>query len=147
MDPYSWYEQGGGMQQPGGFNNRPAEPQGGGLTQDELADTQPFAYEGKVYRMTPSGVLFDPPNDVPVGLWNAKTQLIEPAAGTMPGCPYTMLSYFGKSYVVMPDNAVIDPSTEEVVGILNQETNQIESIEPIRVSELSSSKDSMASSK
>mmetsp|Transcript_2515 Transcript_2515/g.5026 ORF Transcript_2515/g.5026 Transcript_2515/m.5026 type:complete len:760 (-) Transcript_2515:118-2397(-) len=128
MDPYSWYSQQGGRQ--------PAEPEGGGLSQDDLQDTQPFVYDNKVYRMTPSGVLFDPPNEVPIGLWNAKSQKIEPAAGTMPGCPYTMLSYFGKSYVVMPDNAVIDPATEEVVGILNQETNQIDLIDPVNVAEL-----------
>lgn len=122
-----------------GFFNKASPSEGGGLTKEDLENTQPFIFDDKVYRMAPNGMLFDPPNDVPIGVWNPASQQIEPAIGSAPGSPYNVLSYFGKSFWVMPDNSVIDPSTEEVVGLLNPETNQIEEIDPIHVSQLNSS--------
>lgn len=92
--------------------------------------TQPFEYNGRVFAMAPNGVIFDPPNQVPMGIWNQQTRRIDPAAGMVPGCPYAAISYWGKTYYLMPDEKLIDPETEAVVGVFNRETSQLELIDP-----------------
>eukprot|EP00913_Durusdinium_trenchii_P005334 g4977.t1 len=92
---------------------------GHGAFDPAFEGTKPFEYKGKVYTMAPNGVLFDPPNQVPMGIWNPDTQRLDPAAGMMPGCPYPAISYLGRTYILLPDQRLLDPETEQIVGTFN----------------------------
>eukprot|EP00416_Gambierdiscus_australes_P024241 CAMPEP_0171079102 /NCGR_PEP_ID=MMETSP0766_2-20121228/15044_1 /TAXON_ID=439317 /ORGANISM="Gambierdiscus australes, Strain CAWD 149" /LENGTH=310 /DNA_ID=CAMNT_0011536267 /DNA_START=78 /DNA_END=1010 /DNA_ORIENTATION=+ len=76
--------------------------------------------------MFPNNVIFDPPNQTPIGIWNTETNKIDPAAGMAPGCPYTTLSYFGKTYLLMPDGKLLDAESQKVAGKYNHETSEME---------------------
>jgi len=114
---------------------------------DTASGLKELEHEGKSYRVSDEGVLFDPPNPVPVGRWNPDTKVIEPAAGSLPGCPYPVLSFQSKTYMLMPDTAVLDPEAGNIVGFFNEQTRQIEFMPPISVSDLASAEERMRSRK
>jgi len=87
--------------------------------------TTPFEYEGRQWVVAPNGVIFEPPNQVPIGIWNPDTNTVDPAAGMIPGCPYAAISYYGKTYLLMPDDKLLDPDTQAVVGTYNASTNEL----------------------
>lgn len=127
-DSYDSYDRSGPKEpavKPGFFHKKPSK--GGPSPLDEHLDgTRPFEYNGKTYAMAANGVVFDPPNQVPMGIWNPDTRRIDPAAGMMPGCPYPAISYMGKTFILLPDHKLLDPETEEVIGSFNPETNELE---------------------
>jgi len=88
--------------------------------------TTPVEFNGKTYIMAPNNVIFDPPNQTPIGIWNSDTNRIDPAAGMVPGCPYAALSYFGRTYLLMPDGKLLDPETQKVVGSFDRESNTMD---------------------
>jgi len=111
-----WEE--GGVAQGPGFDYDPDDP--------AFADTTPVEFNGKTYIMAPNYVIFDPPNQTPIGIWNTETNKIDPAAGMVPGCPYAALSYFGRTYLLMPDGKLLEPESQKVVGAYNKDTNEME---------------------
>mmetsp|Transcript_30793 Transcript_30793/g.69249 ORF Transcript_30793/g.69249 Transcript_30793/m.69249 type:complete len:618 (-) Transcript_30793:203-2056(-) len=115
--------------------------QGHGAFDPAFEGTKPFEYKGKVYTMAPNGVLFDPPNQVPMGIWNPDTQRLDPAAGMMPGCPYPAISYLGRTYILLPDQRLLDPETEEIVGTFNRETNEMDLKSPTLLQEVGARKE------
>ncbi|CAE7821027.1 unnamed protein product [Symbiodinium sp. CCMP2592] len=110
--------------------------QGHGAFDPAFEGTKPFEYKGKIYTMAPNGVLFDPPNQVPMGIWNPDTQRLDPAAGMMPGCPYPAISYLGRTYILLPDQRLLDPETEEIVGTFNRDTNEMDLQNPTLLQEV-----------
>jgi len=103
----------------------------GGSAYDKYAGgifegTTPFEFNGKTYVIADNMVMFDPPNEIPVGIWNPDTHKIDPAAGHIPGCPYTAVSYFGKTYLVTPECKLLDQKTQAVVGRFNMDTSELE---------------------
>ncbi|CAE7610544.1 unnamed protein product [Symbiodinium sp. CCMP2592] len=103
--------------------------------------TKPFEYKGKMYTMAPNGVVFDPPNQIPMGIWNPDTQRLDPAAGMMPGCPYPAISYLGRTYILLPDQRLLDPETEDIVGTFNRETSEIDLQHPTLLQQVGSMKE------
>jgi len=118
--------------------------QGHGAFDPAFEGTKPFEYKGKIYTMAPNGVLFDPPNQVPMGIWNPDTQRLDPAAGMMPGCPYPAISYLGRTYILLPDQRLLDPETEEIVGTFNRDTNEMDLQNPTLLQEVGSRKETGA---
>merc|ERR1719282_817416 len=80
--------------------------------------------------MAGNGVVFDPPNQVPIGIWNTTTKTIDPAVSSVPGLPYATISYFGRTYLLMQDDRLVDPETEAVVGIFDRDTGSVSLVEP-----------------
>jgi len=115
-----WNERGwdeGGVAGDQGLGYDPNDP--------EFEGTTPVQFNGKTYVMFPNGVIFDPPNQTPIGMWNTETNKIEPCAGMVPGCPYAALSYFGKTYLLMPDGKLLEPETQKVVGSFDRNKNEL----------------------
>ena len=110
--------------------------EGHGAFNPAFEGTKPFEYKGKIYTMAPNGVLFDPPNQIPMGIWNPDTQRLDPAAGMMPGCPYPAISYLGRTYILLPDQRLLDPETEQIVGSFNRETNEMDLTNPTLLQEV-----------
>lgn len=96
------------------------------LSAQAFEGTTPFEYDGREFVIAPNFVIFEPPNQVPIGIWNAETKKIDPAAGMVPGCPYAAISYYGKTYLLMPDDKLLDPDTQAVVGTYKADTNELQ---------------------
>merc|ERR1719341_1499548 len=60
-----------------------------------------------------------------MGIWNREAKRVEPAIGSVPGCPYATVSYMGKTYLFMNDSKLVDPETETVVGKYNADTGTV----------------------
>lgn len=85
----------------------------------------PFEFDGRRFVMSPHGIIFDPPNQVPMGCWNAEHNRIEPVVGSSPDCDFTVLSSMGKTYLLSPDDRLLDPETDEVLGMYDQDTCEV----------------------
>lgn len=95
------------------------------LDVDAFGGTRPLEFGGKQYTLAPNGVVFDPPNQIPMGIWNEETKSIDPAVSSAPGCAYASISYFGKSYLLMPDHNLVDPETEAIVGVFDPASGSV----------------------
>jgi len=87
------------------------------LTTNADARLKPFSYGGQSYMMAPNALLFQPPSEVPVGVWNRTAECIDPAAGLMPGCPYDAICYLGRTFLLLSGNELLDWDTQEVLGV------------------------------
>ncbi|CAE7940466.1 unnamed protein product [Symbiodinium necroappetens] len=125
----------------GFMSSKPGGQQGYGAFDPAFEGTKPFEYKGKMYTMAPNGVMFDPPNQIPMGIWNPDTQRLDPAAGMMPGCPYPAISYLGRTYILLPDQRLLDPETEDIVGTFNRETSEIDLQNPTLLQQVGSLKE------
>lgn len=99
------------------------------LDSNTFCCTTPIEIDGRTYRLAGNSVLFDPPNPVPVGVWNADERRIEPALSSIPGTQYATIFYFGRAYWLLPDGRVADPSTEAVVGMFETETGALDFVD------------------
>eukprot|EP00971_Amphidinium_carterae_P178406 3539249-Amphidinium_carterae.1 len=94
----------------------------------DCGNLQPFTYGDHELMISENGVLFQPPNEVPVGIWNEGEQRIEPMRAIMEsedGTPVAVLSFWGSTFLMDAEQRVIDPATQKVVGIFNAETMDI----------------------
>lgn len=82
--------------------------------------------DGKSYCADPSGVLFDPPNEIPVGAWNQSSGRIDPVVDSNNGLDCPTLYYMGRVYLLMPDGQLMDPMTQKVVGKYDQYTGEFD---------------------
>ncbi|CAK0861602.1 unnamed protein product [Prorocentrum cordatum] len=87
----------------------------------------PFDYHGRRYVMDDAGVIFDPPHEVPVGVWSPSAGKIEPVAVQCAarGGPAAAVAYFGRAFFVASDGELLDVETGAAAGRFHAEANEL----------------------
>lgn len=94
---------------------------------------EPLLYDGHLYSMQSTSMLvFDPPDfSVPMGIWNAQRQRVDPAVMQNDDAGRTDIIHFGKTFHMLEQGHVIDPDSQQVVGMIRPMTGDFEFFDPI----------------